>query len=338
MSQNVDDNSYPLHEIVEAGGLTAATLKKHLAGIDLIHPDDMYTPLNIAVERNDVKAVELLLRHGASAQRGIVHNLRHAIEQGYVAVARRLLTAGADPNDVDADAGGETSLMLSASIGNTRMIRLLLEQGADVERRDAEGKTALEYAQGEKVAQVLREAGVPVPPKRRAKRRKQNRYRDIDAFRDALRSRNQDIALKLIKNGLINVQLDWDRNFFPLTIAAGCGAGRVVNMLLELGAEPNTGPETFTYPIVNAATHGYTKIIESLIKHGAKIEVFDFSKRSTPLGIAIANRHYELAEYLLIVGARKKPVTSDGQSALDLLESDQSPEANRLRSRIHQTK
>lgn len=55
---------------------------------------------------------------------------------------------------------GETPLMYAVRSGRVRVIKQLLKAGADVNSRDSEGKTALDYAEGrEKAAAILRAAG-----------------------------------------------------------------------------------------------------------------------------------------------------------------------------------
>ncbi len=74
------------------------------------------------------------------------------------AVARLLLAAGADPNQ-----GATTPLMDAARSPNPDRIVMLLRYGADPNRRDSGGETALDYclqssARSAEVAQVLRAA------------------------------------------------------------------------------------------------------------------------------------------------------------------------------------
>ena len=49
--------------------------------------------------------------------------------------------------DIDARTGaGQTALHLSAATGQPKLTRLLIERGADPQRKDFEGRTALYYA------------------------------------------------------------------------------------------------------------------------------------------------------------------------------------------------
>lgn len=65
-----------------------------------------------------------------------MNDLNRAIKYQNVFEVSRLLAAGSDvnaPDTTDANVLGETPLMVAASTGNTAVIRLLLEAGADME-------------------------------------------------------------------------------------------------------------------------------------------------------------------------------------------------------------
>ncbi|KAM9324319.1 ankyrin repeat and SOCS box protein 6 [Gastrophryne carolinensis] len=137
-----DGISYSLLKVAELGLVPAAEILLQ-CGADLSFEDPVtyYTPLHIAVLRNQPDMVELLVQSGADInKRDRIHEsspLDLASEEPErLPCLQRLLELGADVNA--ADKNGKTALLhaLASSDGvqihNTENIRLLLEGGADV--------------------------------------------------------------------------------------------------------------------------------------------------------------------------------------------------------------
>jgi len=89
--------------------------------------------------------------------------VRDAALEGKIDVLRRALEQGADANVADGD--GRTALMLAAFNGHTEGVRLLLGHRARVDDRDAAHRTALIYAASgpnPETVRALLEAGADV--------------------------------------------------------------------------------------------------------------------------------------------------------------------------------
>ncbi|QTN34351.1 ankyrin repeat domain-containing protein [Akkermansiaceae bacterium] len=119
-----------------------------------VEVDDGYTCLLTAIEsEGDTSApiVAELIRVGADIHRAGIHGwtpLHMAAARGQVEKARLLIDMGADVNRrIDID-GLETPLMEAAHTGHPSTVRLLLEHGADPTMRDTMNeRTPLEIAE-----------------------------------------------------------------------------------------------------------------------------------------------------------------------------------------------
>lgn len=121
-----------------------------LPGIERPVREVGFRPLHFAAREGHEPVVRLLLdmeaEPGPAARNGETP-LSLAVQGGHLAIARQLLRAGGDARGGEPP-GGRTPLMTAAAEGDSLMIRLLLDFGADPRTRDAEGKTAADYARG----------------------------------------------------------------------------------------------------------------------------------------------------------------------------------------------
>ncbi|WP_223796393.1 ankyrin repeat domain-containing protein [Sphingomonas nostoxanthinifaciens] len=119
------------------------------AGVDIEACDARgYTPLVIASYNGQESTTELLLQEGASPDGAVDAQGNSALMgvafKGHVAIARRLIAAGAQ---VDRRNGvGQTALMTAALFGRTDIVELLLAAGADASLIDAAGNSAASLA------------------------------------------------------------------------------------------------------------------------------------------------------------------------------------------------
>lgn len=108
-------------------------------------PTTGLNPLGWAAYGDQPDALQELVSRGARIEG---HELACAASCGHVAVARKLLELGADPNARGANGG--TALHAAARSPHARdtsaITALLLERGADPDAADADGRTALAVA------------------------------------------------------------------------------------------------------------------------------------------------------------------------------------------------
>ena len=100
----------------------------------------------------------------------------------------------------------------------------------------------------------------------------------------------------------INVDVQNDAGCTPLDFASRDGHrddSRVVQLLIEHGADPNTRASRSGFaPLHRASENGRIEVVRLLIEHGANVEAQDKYGR-TPLNVASANRQEEIMEFLL---------------------------------------
>jgi len=117
-----------------------------------------YTPLHFAVmgKEKHLELAEPLVESGANvnavARTGLFRPLHFAANTGNADAVRLLLDAGAEVNARDAQGG--TALHAAAKGGHTATVQLLLARGAEKQVRDTMGKTPLDVASESGLSEV----------------------------------------------------------------------------------------------------------------------------------------------------------------------------------------
>jgi len=210
------------------------------------------TALMFAVDRGDVEVVEALLQAGADAsvinEKG-ASALMYALQEPSpyireepaklmkrrIETARLLLLRG-NIGDVNAqNEDGETLLMRAVNLGEPELVKALLDHGADVNRNDVLGSTAviLAYEKDQTAIQELL--------KRKANRRQPRLV--LNAFlRAAIAKKDQAKVKELLKAGADanhEYAIGYDHPNIKRTVlilAAEMGDPAIVQMLLAAGA------------------------------------------------------------------------------------------------------
>jgi ankyrin repeat protein len=216
---------------------------------------DGTAPLHWATYKQDVAAVERLLRKGADPNTRNAYGvtpLSLAATTGDVTIIEKLLKAGADPNA--SVRSGETPLMLASRAGAANAVELLLTHKANVNAKETfNGQTALMWAAAEghaPTAKVLVEHGADVNAR-------SNRGTTPLLF--AVRRGSMDTVRVLLAAGA-DVKLARSDNATALLTAIVNGHEDIVDLLLELGADPNIegGLTEITHPGVRAKAYELT--------------------------------------------------------------------------------
>src|SRR5215468_214452 len=176
--------------------------------------------------------------------RPIAADLFTAIRNADAQAVRQLLDNGADVNARDAE--GNTLLILASFYASPECLELLIEKGADVNAANKAGATPL-----------------------------------IRAATDYEKTR-------LLVAAGANIQVRTALGNTPLILAARrAGNTRTVQLLLERGANPTGRNEAGVGPVLSAAASGDVQTVRLLLDAGAKAD--EFPKSNTPRAAGVGN-------------------------------------------------
>ncbi len=277
--------------------------------------------------------------------------LMESIAQNRVGTARLLIDCGASANPASYPAG---PLVLATIHGQTELVSLLVEKGADVKARMPAHwpfSTALGAARlfgRDEAASILERAGARIEP---------GEYPEPPAFSDpdaALKdaANREDIALaraaigkgasqaalqEAVRRAAINgavtvvrlllekgvpVDATYEKaKFTPLMYAAAAGRLEVASLLLDAGAKVDAGTIQGWTALMDATRKGHANVARLLIERGADVNaVAGAGERgggtSTALHVAAQKGHLGVARMLLDHGAQIDAQLTDGRTPL----------------------
>lgn len=187
-SRDFDGNTLLHRSVKVSSGIVLAQILLD-AGADVnATGNDGATPLNLACTKNYEAFVDLFLKHEADVLatdgQGLMP-LHAAAAVNGVPIAKTLLAAGASVNVTDAR--GMTPLHIATAKGHYHMTRKLLSWGAGVNAADNSGNTPLHHGiqgMGKKVVRVLLERGANPHLRNKKGRRAEDLAYDVRNMRD----------------------------------------------------------------------------------------------------------------------------------------------------------
>ncbi|KAH9513493.1 hypothetical protein Btru_033187 [Bulinus truncatus] len=270
--------------------------------------DNGMTPLKAAILSNSFPTVEMLFLWGATA-----NTLPGHIEDGPLHVA---LKSGFQPDPAIGSDRWDAKLLT-----DTKIIKLIIDMGAQINQRCADGYLPLSLA-----ASANRDSVVSHLIKNGADVNAVDRKYGMSPLMHAAIRGNLYVAMLLLKHEA-DVSLTDKWGYTPLMLAAQFKKHLIVSNLLHQGAEVNSVSEFDGKSVLTLATEsGCVDTMEALLIHGADINYSKpFHKRgTTALMIAIKSGNTEAVNILLNYGADINKKDEDGFTALSLFDMHQS--------------
>lgn len=139
----------PLHIAASVGHNPALRLLLPLSAINAATAGGQ-TALHYSASRGHLEAVEIILATAGADCIGDRQGwtpLHRAAAGGHAAIIEALVAAF--PKEIDrANGEGQTALIVAVQEGKGAAVRVLLEAGADVDRVDGDGMSAMHYTRG----------------------------------------------------------------------------------------------------------------------------------------------------------------------------------------------
>jgi ankyrin repeat protein len=274
------DSTAPIAEAAKAKD--AAAVKKLLKdGLDVNAAEgDGMTALHWAALNGDAELASMLLfagaNVGAKTRLGGYTPLHLAAQIGNAAVIAPLIAAGAPVGA--ATTTGATALMQASHSGSTEAVRMLVENGAEINAKElANGQTALMFAAAADRVDVVKMLIA--------------RGADIAAT-----SRVEDFAALTTTN-------DVDQNGVPIPAPVRGPGPDVPGVTRPFNYNELIGKHGGLAALHFAARQGALTTVEALVKGGANVNQQGAGDETTPILVAAINGHFDTVSYLLDNGA-----------------------------------
>ncbi|KAL9100680.1 MAG: hypothetical protein Q9163_003967 [Psora crenata] len=277
------------------------------------------------------KVVQILLDKGAdvNAQGGRYRNaLQAASSKGYDKVVQMLLDKGADINAQGGEYGN--ALQAASYRGYDEVVQMLLDKGADINAQGGDYGNALQaasYKGYNKVVQMLLDnrANINAQGGWYGNALQAASYKGDDKVVQILLDKGANInaqggkygnALQAASYGGYNtLQAASYRGYDILQAASYKGHNKVVQMLLDNGADVNAQGGEYSNALQAASYRGHDKVVRLLVNHDAVVNWKDTQGR-TPFHLASAGGRMKMVEILSSFGSDPTIIDMQGRNCL----------------------
>ncbi|GFU39754.1 ankyrin repeat and KH domain-containing protein 1 [Nephila pilipes] len=248
--------------------------------------------------------------------------LTEACTHGDINTVKKLLEKGENVNEITED--GESLLSLAASSGYFELAQLLLAMKANVEDRGLKDMTPLMEAANAgntDIVKLLIQHGADVNAQTSLEKK----------IKGAKVKNNQDMNMKSQQeiHGTIPGIVCPEGNT-PLMFACAAGHEDIVRILLDAGARVEDHNENGHTPLMEAASAGHVEVAKLLVERGASINTHSNEFKESALTLACYKGHLEMVRFLLEAGADREHKTDEMHTALMEASMDGHVEVARL--------
>ena len=257
-----------------------------------VHDDRGKTPLIVSVEMGHVHLLDILLAAGADVNAVCLDGkspLVYALVAKKEDMAEKLIQGGAEMDSIVPKLG-VAPVVLAATTGLMRTVKLMIESGADIGTKDEHGRNVLMVC-------ILKKCtskdtiGALIKASTKEQLECADKY-GASALDYAVNNSMTSAVEKLLEAGC-DVDRAGSKSNPPLVRAVGKGNRDIVCALLCFGADPNVEDEKGRTPLIYASLHGYGEIVSHLLDAGADSHVTDPEGESTPLHISAYYGHID---------------------------------------------
>ncbi len=236
------------------------------------------------------------------------------IESGHVNSAAQLPTHLLNKDGPALENKWESLMKAIVENHSFNSIKLLIEQGVNINANDDDGNTAILFA-AEKgridVVNYLIEQGAYINYENTG----------ITACHLAANKGHLEVVKLLIEKGaLVNAETHEGMN--ALQFAAMEGHTEVINYLINHGANVNASDTEGNTPLSLAVEAGHFEMVKLLIRAKGDVNAADITGNTPLINLAMVDNpsweHEKIANYLIEQGAKVNAMNSEGSSALSL--------------------
>ncbi|KAF5506478.1 Ankyrin-1 [Colletotrichum siamense] len=259
----------PVHAAAKAGANQSLGSLLKMGGSPNQTSRELHTPLTLAAFHMNSRGVDILLEAGAEVNqpgKNQENALHHAAQHGLVDMALSLLNHGVDCNVVCSTASyfyGQTPLHYATRANMPSVVRILIQNGANLESRTSYGDTAVLlacYLGHIKVLEILAQNGAKVSAR--------NMKDKSTALHIASRSGNLALMKVVVASTTQESLLDTiDKNGnTPLLAALYEKQEAAGQLLLKYGAQPHVTNTSMSTPLHIAIDNGCIEVARILLK------------------------------------------------------------------------